>query len=246
MKQISFLLFIILFALSIPAQIKQTPKTKPTPKPQTQKITEQQATTLDGKPVILKSDGTWQSVQVAEKPKPKPCELTLKDAPTIKSLKLAITKENVEAILKVSGNKEDAFYYATDSLLPNGIKQYIFRVNSYMLSFPSDFWDIDTLKLEFFDKQLHRIEVRYGEDAAKFTREQFKAKISEVFNLPVEGWSSSQFYSDGSISFPIAEKLQCAEFQVEVYLGHTLTLTNLLTTQKIEEIEEEKRKTFKP
>jgi hypothetical protein len=248
MKQILILfLFTSVFTLSIPAQRKPITKSVKVQPQKIKEVTEQIATTLDGKSVVIKSDGTWQFSAVQEtpqQPKVKPCELTLKDAPVIRGLKLGITQDSVERLFGIGSDNKTLFYYGSEKTFPNDLSHYTFY-NSSLEKFTA-LSDIDSLELDFFRDELHSIKVRYSDKAGIFTKEQFKSKISEVFKLPVEGWANSQFYIETDVSFPIAEKLKCAEFEVEISLGNTLTLTNGFTSQKIKEIEEDKRKTFKP
>lgn len=237
MKQILFLiLFANLFVISIYGQVKPTPTPVKTQKSTTktkQEITTQKAVTESGKVVILKSNGTWEfaPVQVTEQPKIKPCELTLKDAPVIKGLKLGMTRDEVQKAFGVEQtDKRSPFYYFGAKILPNGVAHY--RFYNFTLKELDGFQDISVLELDFFYSEVHSLTVEYSKESANFTNEQFRLKISESFNLPVDGWSNSS--------------LKCAEFEVEVSSGNILILTNLLTSEKIKESEKKKRETFKP
>ncbi|MGC2235697.1 MAG: hypothetical protein WA584_06025 [Pyrinomonadaceae bacterium] len=257
MKQILLVVLLAgLFIVSIPAQTKQTKTpvksqktiTKPTPQ---KEITIEKAVTENGKPVVLKSNGTWEfaSGEVSEKSQVKPCDLVLKDAPAIKyRLKLGMTKADVQRtfnadfrpeelynipgipnIPSTSEQKKD-FPFPTAKILPNRVIQYTFY--EYSLRAISGFWGLESLVLEFFNDELHSIKTEYAESAVKFSNEEFKSKLNESFKLPVESWNEN--------------KLVCREFELSVSSGNTLSLINYLTLQNIEGNEKLKRQTFKP
>lgn len=247
-------LLTVLSAILIQAQIKPTKTpvkaqktiSKPVP-PKVQEITTQKATTEGGKSVILKSNGTWEfaPAEIPEQPKVKPCDLTLKDAPVIRGLRLGITRDDVQKAFGVGSNDERSpFYYKGADIKSNGILHYEFYDST--LKALTGFSGITVLELDFFDGEVHRITVKYTESTANFTAEQFRLKIIENFNLPAEGWVDSSFYYGNGVSFPTGKKLNCSEFEIELIYGSTLRLTNILTTKKIEESEKNKRDRFKP
>jgi hypothetical protein len=243
MKQaILTVLLTLFFIISLSAQIKPS-KTSVKPDPQKPKeITFQKVITPDGKTVILKSNGTWEfaPVEASEKPKAKPCDLTLKDAPVIRGFKLGMTKEEAEKVFGVPANtKENPFYFANPLPLPNGIIGYAFEGFTLSSNLRA-FWDVRYLSLDFFDRELYSVTIKYSSSAASFTSEQFKIKISESFNLPIDAWVKQ---TAGERSYEI---LTCKEFQLMITQDNYLTATNFLISEKIKESEKYKRDVFKP
>lgn len=209
------------------------PSSKPTPE---QKLTIIDATTKDGKPVILKSDGTWEfsKEQSTEKTNIAQCDLTLKDAPDLRGLKLGMSKKEVQAVFGVSNEDETSpFYFTNPEIRFNGVRSYKFYSNT--LKKLTGFYNIDNLTLEFFDGELHFIEAEYFRSYANFSAEQFKLKISETYQLP-NSWAGN--------------KLKCKEFEIDIkesyVTGNEISFYNLLTSEKIKIEEQKKQDKFKP
>jgi len=173
------------------------------------------------------------------------CDLTLKDSPAIRGLRLAMTKKEINDRFAEYGKgfqhplacqrriiEDGREFYSCD----NSFNDY----NDYLIRKPVlGFTGIDEIELSFFQDALHSIRVKYSSTQAQFSEEQFKSKIVETLNLPSLGWTSG--YRKNT--------LRCAEFEVSLsseYMGSVLESTNLLTAQRIAESEELKRKNFKP
>jgi hypothetical protein len=239
------------FILSAQAQIKKPPvkpqKLAVKPVSKSKEIITQKAVTSDGKSVILKSDGTWEfaPLENPQKIEPKPCNLTLNNSPVIRNLKLGMTKDEIQQAFGVSANNERSpFYFISPLQKSTGVLQYTFY-NSTLEKLVG-FRGISGLELELFEDNLHSLKITYSDSTASFSEKDFKNKIIESFNLPVDGWSGKDYYLGEAVSFPTAEGLQCAEFEIKISSGNTLTLTNLITSQKIKNNEENKRNVFKP
>ena len=252
MKQILFSFSVVIFfILSVQPQAKKpsvnSQKQVSKPAMKKKEITTQKALTSDGKSVILKSDGTWEfsPLEIPQKIESKPCSLTLNNSPVIRGLKLGMTRGEVQQAFGVPSNDERSpFYFISPTRKSTDVLQYTFYDST--LKKLIGFQGISKLEMELFEDTLHSLKITYSDSTASFSEKDFKNKIIESFNLPVDGWLGKDYYLGEAVSFPTAEGLRCAEFEIKISSGNALTLTNLVTSQKIKNNEENKRNVFKP
>ncbi|HEV7642304.1 MAG TPA: hypothetical protein VGO50_00055 [Pyrinomonadaceae bacterium] len=222
------------------AQKKNIPKSGRVKPQAVEKITTERATTESGKGVILKSNGTWGYVPESQQsvpPQPQPrnieCNLTLAQAPDIRGLRLGMTRAEVQNAFGLQRESDSPFYTFGPTILPTEIYQY--RFYSSTLEKLPKFNNVDKLNLEFFGGYVHLLGIKYSPSAAHFNLEEFKSKLSESFNLPIEAWSN--------------DSMQCRDFKISVSpgeFGDYLELTNLITSEEIKQSEKRKRDAFKP
>lgn len=214
MKYFAFFILILCFAVSGFSQTKK-PKAKPTPPKQ---------------PANIKKESAEKTeiVSAPTRPIQKTCDLTLKDAPVLRGLKVNMNENEVAEVFGVEDVRSIEPYLGAD-VLSNGTSNRTYYDNN--LKKYSDFFGIRFLELNFFGAFLHQISIKYAESYANFSDEELKKTFVEKFNLPNDLWERNS--------------IKCKEFELSIDL-RKITLTNLIVEQKITQAEEQKRKVFKP
>ncbi len=227
--------------LEISGQVKK-PITKPTPKtisPNKTVITVIEATTKEGKTVILKSDNTWEYSKnglTASTPtsEVKKCSLSLNDAPLLRGFKVGMSEAEVRNILGVSDDRLKMTPLDLPPVVwPNGVVSHGMydHMLRYSPSYYSTFLGIEKLTVNFYSGFLYSLEIKYKPSSGSLSDEQLKQKLVEGFSLPLHLWSVNSINS--------------AEFSVSVNKG-AITVTSLIIEKAITENEERKKKYFRP
>ncbi len=162
------------------------------------------------------------------------CNFTLKDAPVLRGLKLGMSEDEILKFFDVSEKKDLVPSFKRNSNLDSYID-----VSSSVYEKRKEFKDVSKLIIIMFDKKLYLIHLQYACDSVSFENaQQFAKNISEKFNLPFSAWD----YRD-----KIKGDLRCKEFEIGINSSsNELALMDKISEQRKKDIEEEKRKDFKP
>lgn len=158
-----------------------------------------------------------------------PCNLTLKESPVIRGLKLGMTKQEVEKVIPSdSGIKLDDFvnYLTTTQIskikgfetmtslditfMPESIKSDIYRTKSLAFKYKNDVAEWDSVS-------------------------EFAENLSNNLNLPFGAWVFSNHKG----------VMICKDFRVTVFENY-IQIESTILEQQIKELKEQKKKVFKP
>ena len=153
------------------------------------------------------------------------CDLTLKDSPEIRGLKLGMTKKEVEKV------------FPSIDIKP---VMNIFKESD--LSKLEGFENLKTLDIFFNTSFSDKVEPKitnllfvYKNDIEWNSINEFAQNLSDNLNLPFEFWKFSYDKAD----------MNCKDFRVEIRENFIL-LKSLIIENKIKEYNEKKKKEFKP
>lgn len=178
-------------------------------------------------PVPRKPVGTQQPIIKAT------CNSPLKDAPKIRGLALGMTSEEVGEIFGVKDFGSLQPYRAPEN------------DNRGILTYTPDkdviqsarLYGIDRLNIAVYSSKVFSITIRYADDYAPFeNKSQFASSLSKSFNIPLEYWTT----------YDLGGGVVCSDFKIELGLGNSFTLTDLVALRTIQSKLEEQRKNFKP
>ena len=164
----------------------------------------------------------------------KKCELALRDAPSIRDLKLGMPEDEIVTLFSI---KRDYIIRDTDTEGVSSANIFINSPNGLYRSPPS-FNGINWLSFKTYLGRIFSFEVSYEPTEIKFENNmQFAQNISNTFKLPLESWDFKGYEG----------KLICKEFVVKVDAkSNSISIIDTLTEQQIKQKEELKRKAFKP
>lgn len=195
-----------------PVKPKDKPVSKPSPKPTIEAV---ESTTIKPK----------------DKPKPRPafeeCNLTLKDAPVIRNLRLGMTRDDADKIIP---NDRRINYVNSPT-----ITSYPFLTSA------AGFENVDKITARFSDDKLNALEIAYSTDGVKWENAQeFARNLSGNLKLPLNSWRFSGRKQD-------VGEIRCREFSLEIDSTlNEITLQSLTLPESPEQENETNKKVFKP
>jgi hypothetical protein len=209
--------------------VKVSPTATPTPK-QKPVLVAKTTPTPTPKPVTPVNPSPVAKSTPAPKTKAyidaKSCDLTLKDSPQIRGLKLGMPRDEADAIIPSDRvkviNSSDIIAYP----------QY---------SNARGFETVYQISAEFLENRLSALEIVYDEEDVKWKNaKQFADALSANFNIPTRFWK----YNARNAS--VAE-MQCREFSIKIdSAANELSLEKINAPQKTAQGEGNPKTTFKP
>lgn len=159
----------------------------------------------------------------------KSCDLTLKDSPEIRGLKLEMSKQDVEKIILPSSGIK--------------ISNFSNTLTNSQLSKLKGFENVDSLDIMFlresFDSDIYRVSTlvfRYKADNVKWDSViEFAENISDKLKLPSESWKFSDYQGN----------MICKDFQITIFENY-IRLQSTTFENELKKLREQKKKEFKP
>lgn len=222
------------------AKASPTPVEKPSPTPAEKSSPTPTATptpSANPNPVTKPSP-----VIVAEKnpvPKPTPnektkaflmskeCDLTMKDAPVIRGLKLGMSREEADRIIPL-----DRVRYLDSSAI-TAYPQY---------SKSAGFENVYQVSAQFFEEKLSTLEIVYDPNAIKWKdAKEFAENLAQNFNIPYRFWKFN-------VKQPSVSEMRCRDFSIAIDSAQNeLRLEKRTEIQSSVQIKKEDvKKVFKP
>lgn len=223
-----------------PSKTSQTPVAKPSPTPAEKPSPTPTATpapSANPNPVTKPSP-----VIVAEKnpvPQPTPnektkafllskeCDLTLKDAPVIRGLKLGMSRDEADKIIP-----PDRVRYLDSSAI-TAYPQY---------SKSAGFENVYQVSAQFFEEKLNTLEIVYDPNTIKWKdAKEFAENLAQNFNIPYRFWKFNA--RETSVS-----EMRCRDFSIQIDSAQNeLRLEKRTEIQSSVQIKkEDTKKVFKP
>lgn len=151
----------------------------------------------------------------------KPCDLTLKDLPEIRKLKLGMAKKDA---IKIFPTLEENTAF-------------------FMMPTTGDYENLESIDGNFYDGKLYRFEIRYKSEYVKWNDAyRFAQNLSENLKLPYDSWK---------FTLDERAKMECREFSIEIISTlNEIIVKDLIAEEKIRQSElqksDGKQKAFKP
>lgn len=205
-----------------------TPATKPSPTP-TPSANPNPVTKPS--PVIVAEKNPVPTPTPNEKTKAflmsKECDLTMKDAPVIRGLKLGMAREEADRIIPL-----DRVRYLDSS-----------AITAYpQFSKSAGFENVYQVSAEFFEEKLSTLEIVYDPNAVKWKdAKEFAENLAQNFNVPYRFWKFN-------VKEPSVSEMRCRDFSIAIDAAQNeLRLEKRTENQSSVQIKkEENKKVFKP
>ena len=175
-------------------------------------------------------------------PTPSPCTIKAADLPALRGFKL---EQPLEAYQTRFPGLVARHYVAPDDR--GLLTDHLSRIDFYdrdLRERQAEFEGVDTIEVQFLDDKLVSLKIDYDSSTKWENSREFTATIAKTLNLPSTGWRGRQEYAE----------LECADFKVVTttdILGKgelMITKSDLdqVLVQRRKDIEEKKRRAFKP
>jgi hypothetical protein len=212
-----------------------TPDVKPTPTPSA-KPTATPTPSANPNPVTKSAPVITAEKNPVPKPTPnektkafllsKECDLTLKDAPSIRGLKLGMPRDEADRIIP-----PDRVRYLDSS-----------AITAYpQFGKTAGFENVYQVSAEFFEEKLNALEIVYDPNAVKWKNaKEFAENLSQNFNIPNRFWKFES--KEATVS-----EMRCSDFSINIDSElNEVRLQKRTELQKTVQIKEESKKVFKP
>lgn len=181
-------------------------------------------------PVIVAETNTVPKPTPNEKTKAfllsKDCDLTLKDAPVIRGLRLGMTREEADRVIPL-----DRVRYLDSSAI-TAYPQY---------GKTAGFENVYQISAQFSEEKLSVLEIVYDPNAVNWKdAHEYAENLSQNFNIPFRFWKFNQ--KDTAVS-----DIRCRDFSIKIDSAQNeLRLEKQTELQKTVQAKEPVKKAFKP